>query len=365
MRYFTDRVVQHPGRVKMTPVSGQTNVYDVERQEGTVTEPGTPFNAETFNGIINAAHGFGTCTTGANVADKIVDCPGFQLFTGACISVRFNNGNTSTAATMNVNSTGAKPIRALMNDTAAPVGLWKAGEVVTLVYGGTNWLVVDGGRYSPPGRVWYGTCPTAAGGTGGNPKIVTVEDGFTLTTGATIAVKFDNASGGLGYGRDLNVNGTGAVPINVRGMTGTMLYEPWSAGEVVVFVYDGTYWQMVSPVTGNRTNISSLVTATRTGGASSSSTVTVTGSARIGNMVNTNIRVDAGAAVAAGSNIITFNLNTCGLWTGASFAGSYSVAVPAFALKPAGTDCTVNVRALGAVTASMYFSLYFTYQIED
>lgn len=218
---------------------------------------------------------------------------------------------------------------------------------------------------SSQGRVWYGTCPTAAGGTGANPKIVTVEDGFTLTAGATIAVKFDNASGGLGYGRDLNVNGTGAVPINVRGMTGTLEYEPWSAGEVVVFVYDGTYWQMVSPSTGKRTNIASRVTATRTGGASSSSTVTVLGSTRIGNMVNTNIRVDAGAAVAAGSNIITFTLNTCDLWTGASFAGSYNGAVPVFALKPSGTDCTVSVRALGAVTASMYFTLYFTYQIED
>lgn len=49
--YYIDRVVEHPGRVKMTPVSGQSDVYDMERAEGAVTEAGTPFNAATFNNI--------------------------------------------------------------------------------------------------------------------------------------------------------------------------------------------------------------------------------------------------------------------------------------------------------------------------
>lgn len=50
--YFTDRVVQYPGRVTMTP-TGNTNEYDLARAEGNVTEPGTPFNADAFNGIAN------------------------------------------------------------------------------------------------------------------------------------------------------------------------------------------------------------------------------------------------------------------------------------------------------------------------
>ena len=49
--YFSDRIVEHPGRIKLTPVSGETDTYDVERAEGAVTQTGTPFNAETFNGI--------------------------------------------------------------------------------------------------------------------------------------------------------------------------------------------------------------------------------------------------------------------------------------------------------------------------
>lgn len=46
---FVDRVVQYPGRVKLTPVSGQTNVYDMTRNEGTVTTAGTPLNAANLN----------------------------------------------------------------------------------------------------------------------------------------------------------------------------------------------------------------------------------------------------------------------------------------------------------------------------
>lgn len=46
---FTDRIVQYPGRVELTPVSGQTNVYDMTAQEGTVTTEGTLLNAANLN----------------------------------------------------------------------------------------------------------------------------------------------------------------------------------------------------------------------------------------------------------------------------------------------------------------------------
>lgn len=249
--FFKNRVVQYPGRVRMTPVSGETNIYDMERAEGTVTEAGTPFNAATFNGIANAVHGYATCSTAAGTSAKVATCSGFVLYVGASVTVRFNSANTSTSATLNVNGTGAYPIRALSATGTAPVNFWKAREAVTFVYDGTYWLIVDGGRYSPPGRVWYGTCRTAAGGTGANPKIVTVEDGFQLVTGATIAVKFNNAAlSAAGYTRSLNVNGTGDVPIRCKGET-TFNFQLWESGDVVIFVYDGTNWQMISAPPSN------------------------------------------------------------------------------------------------------------------
>lgn len=48
---FKDRKSQYPGRVKMTPVSGQTNVYDVTTADGSGTTSypaGTPLNKATL-----------------------------------------------------------------------------------------------------------------------------------------------------------------------------------------------------------------------------------------------------------------------------------------------------------------------------
>lgn len=43
-----DRVPTYPGRVKLTPVSGQTNVYDMVRSDSPTTE-GTPINKALFD----------------------------------------------------------------------------------------------------------------------------------------------------------------------------------------------------------------------------------------------------------------------------------------------------------------------------
>lgn len=140
--YFNDRVAEYPGRVTMTP-TGQSDTYDMARAEGTVTEPGSPFNAETFNGAIDLyAMWYGTCSTIADSMAKIVSCPGFTLVTGATIAVKFDNANTYTGATyLDVNSTGSKRIRSTANSTAAVNGLWNAGEVVTFVYDGSSWII--------------------------------------------------------------------------------------------------------------------------------------------------------------------------------------------------------------------------------
>lgn len=44
---FTDRVVEHPGRVQLTNVSG--DIYDLERAEGDVYTEGTLLNASNLN----------------------------------------------------------------------------------------------------------------------------------------------------------------------------------------------------------------------------------------------------------------------------------------------------------------------------
>lgn len=50
---FLDRVSTYPGRVKLTPVSGQANTYDMVRADSP-TEPGTPLDKVTFESIVHS-----------------------------------------------------------------------------------------------------------------------------------------------------------------------------------------------------------------------------------------------------------------------------------------------------------------------
>lgn len=87
--------------------------------------------------------------------------------------------------------------------------------------------------------VFFGTCSTAAAT---QAKAVTCP-GYTLATGNVIFVEFANAQTYNGV-PTLNVNGTGAK--NARRLSGTNAarYE-WQAGEVVGFVYNGTYYVII------------------------------------------------------------------------------------------------------------------------
>lgn len=145
--YFTDRVVQYPGRVTMTPVSGETNKYDMSRSEGTVTTDGTPFNAGAFNTMLDkyGMH-YGTCTTSAGTATKTVSCSGFALETGEAIAVYFAYGNTSTSQLkLNVNGTGAKDIYGIdrSGNTNKLDGAWEQSEVKIFVYDGNVFRLLD------------------------------------------------------------------------------------------------------------------------------------------------------------------------------------------------------------------------------
>lgn len=55
---FQDRIVQYPNRVKLTPVAGQANTYDVSRVEGNVTAEGTALNRENLEkGFLSLSRG--------------------------------------------------------------------------------------------------------------------------------------------------------------------------------------------------------------------------------------------------------------------------------------------------------------------
>lgn len=83
----------------------------------------------------------GTCSTAAGTAAKTVTLGNFELNSHAQIRVKFTYANTASSPTLNVNSTGAQPIK--RHGSSLTSGLyWKAGDVVDFYYDGTGWHMV-------------------------------------------------------------------------------------------------------------------------------------------------------------------------------------------------------------------------------
>lgn len=115
--------------------------------------------------------------------------------------------------------------------------------------------------------IFYGTCATAAATAA---KVVVCEE-FTssdLVKGVVINVRFTNAQTYNGA-PTLNVQSTGAKNIKRVGTTNAARYE-WLAGEVLQFVYDGSYWMLTNGGVASTTyygvtRLSTGATSTATG----------------------------------------------------------------------------------------------------
>ena len=119
-------------------------------------------------------------------------------------------------------------------------------------------LSLDGSNYTTRP---FGTCETAAATTA---KVVTCAD-FSLTTGATVLVKFTYAN--TASSPTLNVNSTGAKSIYYRGAALASSLYYWGAGDVVEFYYNGTQWDLLN-VSNNNTTYSALSASDATTGTS-------------------------------------------------------------------------------------------------
>lgn len=84
---------------------------------------------------------YGICTTDTYEASKVVAISNFLLVQDATINVLFTTPINSSNSTLNVNNTGAKPIKAL--DSALPSGVIKAQSIVTFVYNNNAWNIIN------------------------------------------------------------------------------------------------------------------------------------------------------------------------------------------------------------------------------
>ena len=91
-------------------------------------------NTEAGRVAINGSF-YGVSSSNASAVAKTVICPGFILSTGATVYVKFNNTNTADigSITLNINNTGAKPIR-YHGELLPDAGYLKAGTTYCFIY---------------------------------------------------------------------------------------------------------------------------------------------------------------------------------------------------------------------------------------
>ena len=249
---------------------------------------------------------YGTCSTAAETAAKVVSLSGFKLQTGAEVTVRFTVTNTASSPTLNVNNTGAKPIQ--YRNAAIAAGYLAANRTYRFVYDGSSYELVGdvdtnttytaataapkapassaavgtSAKYAREDHVHpvqesvTGSSGSCTGNAASASKLATKRtiggvqfdgsanihhygacstaagtaakvvalSGFVLATGAEITVKFSATN--TAANPTLNVNSTGAKGIRYKNAAVPSGYIV--ANKTYRFVYDGTYWQIVGDV---------------------------------------------------------------------------------------------------------------------
>ena len=166
----------------------------------------------------NAKLFYGTCATAAGTKAKLVTCTAFtqsDLIIGALVFVNFSNTNTATitASTMNVNGTGAFPIKKHYGESVGNLqnGELRANETYLFSYDGTNWVCLTLNRNST-----YSAISQA-----------NIESTANTSTGLITGQRFTQ---GLAKRTDKSLSTTSANPIansaittNLREHTGTTI----------------------------------------------------------------------------------------------------------------------------------------------
>lgn len=256
--------------VELTDLSNnQTLVWDAENEVWVnANNAGTP----TPQGL---GFGYGSCSTEASTVAKEVSISGFTLVQNGYVSIKFVNDVPSNA-TLNISSTGAKPI--YYGGQAISANVISGGDVATFVYDGTNYVLVaidhtggGGGSidtlsdtlisnvqnnqvltWDSTANKWvnkesaaspesigigYGTCSTASST---SAKVVTLS-GYELVKNGIVSVMFSNAITGA---CTLNINNKGAKSVYYRGVA--LTDGVIGAMDTATFIYDGTNYNLIS-----------------------------------------------------------------------------------------------------------------------
>ena len=131
-----------------TNADGTTAADDIVHQISEIDQNLDGISTRVSKTEVSLRGTFATSSTAANTAAKTAtifpENNDFKLYTGATITVKFTNNNTASAPTLNINSTGAKPIKTYSGANLSEAEYqWDAGSTMNFVYDGTNWCIQD------------------------------------------------------------------------------------------------------------------------------------------------------------------------------------------------------------------------------
>lgn len=185
--------------------------------------------------------------SGTAATNKLVSISSVTTLTdGTMIRVKNNATRSDGNVTLNLNSLGAKPIYLYRAGTVARMtDEWPASVTLVLVYNTRN---TQSGRWDVIGLIPHNTengfgmfsCDTAAA-TVAKTAANTSTHHYNLNINSFVCVKFTNA---VPANSTLSIDDTTAKPIGYRGaaITDNVI----KAGDAATFVYDGTYYQLIS-----------------------------------------------------------------------------------------------------------------------
>lgn len=204
---------------------------------------------------------WGTCTTPASTVAKVATVDNFALEVGSAVMLYVSNANTAPAPTLNVNSSGAKPIvdknGTALNATTASL----LSGLCLLAYDGSNFILLDNmANSSLFGAVKLSDSTGSTSGTTGGAAATpsAVKSAYDLANGKATKVLY---SGTLtttwnaitdGYSQTININGILATDTPVISLvqgstidTNLTLLKNWSlvsrivtaANSITAYVY--------------------------------------------------------------------------------------------------------------------------------
>lgn len=131
-----------------TNADGTTATNDVVHRISSAEQDLDGITTRVGKTEMHIAGTFATSSTAAGTAAKVATITpaltGWTLESGVSVTVKFTTANTTSAPTLNVNSTGAKAIRDHTGAALAESAYkWAAGTAYTFTYDGTYWRLQD------------------------------------------------------------------------------------------------------------------------------------------------------------------------------------------------------------------------------